>query len=273
MEWYALVAITTKDGALEITLSRMETHDLHYQGGMMSTWNKFCFTGGIFLASVSLPGINNVAGLWPAVWAMGNLGRAGYGASLEGMWPYTYDECDVGTVKNQTIGGKPEAARFNSPSEEEALSFLPGQRLSRCTCPGEDHPGPIHPEDGTFVGRSAPEIDVIEAQVQDSIGAVSQSGQWGPFDFEYRWKNTTDGFEIYDETVTEQNSYLGGTFQEATSCVTQTNPDCYELGTGCFSVYGFEYKPVSMMRTFTWISDGKKSWAMFANAVGQNNKL
>jgi beta-glucanase (GH16 family) len=51
----------------------------------MSTWNKFCFTGGILLSSVTLPGINNVAGLWPAVWSMGNLGRAGYGATLEGM--------------------------------------------------------------------------------------------------------------------------------------------------------------------------------------------
>lgn len=56
-------------------------------------------------ASVRLPGANNVSGLWPAVWTMGNLGdnynhllnssdlissvldlgRAGYGASLEGM--------------------------------------------------------------------------------------------------------------------------------------------------------------------------------------------
>ena len=54
---------------------------------MMSTWNKFCFTGGAFLASVTLPGSPSVAGLWPAVWAMGNLGRAGYGASLDGMWP------------------------------------------------------------------------------------------------------------------------------------------------------------------------------------------
>ena len=53
----------------------------------MSTWNKFCFTGGAFLASVTLPGSPSVAGLWPAVWAMGNLGRAGYGASLDGMWP------------------------------------------------------------------------------------------------------------------------------------------------------------------------------------------
>ena len=34
---------------------------------------------------MTLPGLNGVAGLWPAVWGMGNLGRAGYGASLEGM--------------------------------------------------------------------------------------------------------------------------------------------------------------------------------------------
>lgn len=40
-------------------------------------------------------------------WAMGNLGRAGYGASLDGMWPYTYDACDVGTVANQTKNGLP----------------------------------------------------------------------------------------------------------------------------------------------------------------------
>ena len=60
-----------------------------------------------------------------------------------------------------------------------ALSYLPGQKLSRCTCPGEDHPGPKH-SDGTYVGRSAPEIDVFEAQIsgQPPQGAVSQSAQW-----------------------------------------------------------------------------------------------
>lgn len=47
--------------------------------------NKFCFTGGLFEASVQLPGTNNVVGMWPAIWTMGNLGRAGYGATLEGM--------------------------------------------------------------------------------------------------------------------------------------------------------------------------------------------
>ena len=52
---------------------------------MMSSWNKFCFTGGYIETNVSLPGVNNILGLWPAIWTMGNLGRAGYGASLEGM--------------------------------------------------------------------------------------------------------------------------------------------------------------------------------------------
>lgn len=37
---------------------------------------------------------------------MGNLGRAGYGGSLDGTWPYTYDSCDVGTLPNQTLNGK-----------------------------------------------------------------------------------------------------------------------------------------------------------------------
>lgn len=48
---------------------------MQYQGGLMSTWNKFCFTGGILETSVMLPGFNNVAGLWPAVWTLGNLGE------------------------------------------------------------------------------------------------------------------------------------------------------------------------------------------------------
>jgi hypothetical protein len=88
MEWYDPKAITTKNGSLKITLSENianPNHGMNYTGGLMSTWNKFCFTGGILEASVTLPGVNNVVGLWPALWAMGNLGRAGYGASLEGM--------------------------------------------------------------------------------------------------------------------------------------------------------------------------------------------
>jgi beta-glucan synthesis-associated protein KRE6 len=96
MEWYDPAAITTRNGSLEITLSQKETHGMDYQGGMMSTWNKFCFTGGLVETSVVLPGTNNILGLWPAIWTMGNLGRAGYGASLEGM--VRLPACGVGCL-------------------------------------------------------------------------------------------------------------------------------------------------------------------------------
>jgi beta-glucan synthesis-associated protein KRE6 len=74
MEWYDPEAVITKNGSLQITLSQKQTHNLNYQGGMISSWNKFCFTGGLVVASVTLPGLSDVVGLWPAVWTMGNLG-------------------------------------------------------------------------------------------------------------------------------------------------------------------------------------------------------
>jgi beta-glucanase (GH16 family) len=114
---------------------------------------------------------------------MGNLGRMGYGASLDGMWPYSYDSCDIGTLANQTdpkTNGPDAVHTMGDKSNGGELSFLPGQRLSACTCPSDKtHPGPKR-SDGSFVGRSAPEIDIFEAQVDSGtlIGHVSQSGQW-----------------------------------------------------------------------------------------------
>ncbi|EIM92127.1 beta-glucan synthesis-associated [Stereum hirsutum FP-91666 SS1] len=270
LEWYDPAAVTTKDGALEITLSAKETHDLNYQGGMIQTWNKFCFTGGIVETAVTLPGTNNIVGLWPAVWTMGNLGRAGFGASLEGMWPYTYDSCDVGTVANQSVNGLPTAALENGDAGNGGLlSFLPGQRLSRCTCTGESHPGPMH-EDGTYVGRSAPEIDIFEAQITGTplTGQVSQSGQFAPFNAAYTWPNTTDNLSIYNSTITELNSYKGGVYQQAVSGVTQTEQGCYELETGCFAVYGIEYKPGFDDAYITWIASNTSAWTVKASGMG-----
>lgn len=85
LEWLDPTAITTSNGSLHITMTDQPKNNLNYTSGMMTTWNKFCFTGGMVEVSVRLPGTNNIVGLWPAVWTMGNLGRAGYGASLEGM--------------------------------------------------------------------------------------------------------------------------------------------------------------------------------------------
>ncbi|TFK55574.1 glycoside hydrolase family 16 protein [Heliocybe sulcata] len=270
MEWYSPDAITTANGSLVITLEQKVTHDLNYQGGLMSSWNKFCFTGGYIETSVELPGLNNVVGLWPAVWTMGNLGRAGYGASLEGMWPYTYDACDVGTVANQSINGQPVAATINGDQGKGGvLSYLPGQRLSRCTCPGESHPGPKH-SDGTFVGRAAPEIDIFEAQITGTplSSQVSQSAQWAPFNAGYLWDNTTDNEVIADPNISILNSFIGSATQQATSVVTDTTGACYEYEQGCYSVYGFEYKPGFDDAYITWISENKVAWTLNAAGMG-----
>ncbi|KAF5368856.1 hypothetical protein D9758_002859 [Tetrapyrgos nigripes] len=256
LEWYDPSAITTKNGSLVITLSKVDdpstNHDLQYRGRMMTTWNKFCFTSGMMLTSVVLPGANNVMGLWPAIWTMGNLGRAGYGASLDGMWPYSYDACDVGTLQNQTLEQQPRAALTTGPNDG-TLSYLPGQRLSRCTCSGED-------------------LDSKRlAGITDDAGYVSQSAQWGPFNAYYEWFNTSDSFVIYDETVTELNSYTGGVFQQATSGISKTG--MLSVRWGCFSTYGFEYKPGYNDAFISWINDDTLAWTIKASGMAADDRV
>jgi beta-glucan synthesis-associated protein KRE6 len=167
LEWYDPDAITTKDGVLEIRLDAIQNHGLNYRSGMLQSWNQLCFQGGHLEASISLPGAGDVMGFWPGFWSMGNLGRPGYAASTDGLWPYSYDDvCDAGITPNQ--------------SQTDGISFLPGMRLPACTCSGQSHPNPGK-------SRSAPEIDVIEASAgpldgKNIIGQVSQSFQVAPFD-------------------------------------------------------------------------------------------
>lgn len=81
---------------------------------------------------------------------------------------YTYDSCDVGTLPNQTNpDGLGPAAALDTGEKGGPLSFLPGQRMSACTCPGEDHAGPV-----VTKGRGAPEIDIVEAQVGFALAFV-----------------------------------------------------------------------------------------------------
>jgi len=189
---------------------------------------------------------------------------------------YTYTSCDVGTLANQTWpnGTSPEAA-LNTGAEGDVLSYLPGQRLSACTCPGEDHPGP-----DVSVGRAAPEIDLVEAQIKLSLqhGEVSQSFQVAPFDDYYQSDNTTGKARIYDEDMTQYNSYLGGHYQQAVSGLTLL-PDriYYDQQVGGrskeFATFSFEYSAFPEEREkgyIHWVTDGKPAWTMFADAVGPN---
>ncbi|TNY22579.1 beta-glucan synthesis-associated protein-domain-containing protein [Rhodotorula diobovata] len=272
LEWYDPDAATTKDGSLVITLDETPTNGMSYRSAMLQSWNKFCFTGGIIEVSISLPGQNNVSGFWPGAWTMGNLARAGYGATTDGTWPYAYNTCDIGTLPNQTyIDGSGPPAALNT-SAGLPLSYQPGQRLSSCTCSGDkdEHPGP-----NVNVGRGAPEIDIIEAQTywtgKKLVGAVSQSAQYAPYDADYVIRNSTPWVQIYDDDKTLLNEYTGAVFQQACSGITFTDPDAYEESEGTFSTYGFEYKPSDGDDGYvTWLSDGEPAWTLTSGAVAAN---
>jgi len=144
LHFYNSSAITTTDdGMLEILTTLSQTEWKHYdpikkeyrdvtkyfKTGMLQSWNKFCFTGGIVEVDVVFPGDPDIGGLWPAVWLLGNLGRATYEASTNNIWPWSYDTCDRDSQEAQTI--------------------------SRCNL--LNHYG-LHPSQG----RGATEIDIVE---------------------------------------------------------------------------------------------------------------
>jgi beta-glucanase (GH16 family) len=180
------------------------------------------------------------------------------------MWPYSYDTCDLGTFPNQTSReGVPAAAAEGSP-DGGPLSFLPGQRLSACSCPGSDHPGPR-----VNVGRGVPEIDVIETQIDLAtfMGQVSQSFQTAPYNYHYDFVNTPPATVIYDQN-TALNLYKGGVFQQALSAVTYIDNSVYDGQ--AYAPYAYEWWSESNRENgyITWYSNGAKTWSITADAVG-----
>ncbi|WWC67831.1 uncharacterized protein I206_101748 [Kwoniella pini CBS 10737] len=278
-EWYDPSAATTADGHLILTMTQEPIHNLNFKSAMLQSWNKLCFNKNAYIeVSASLPGMTTVGGFWPGIWTMGNLGRPGYGATTEGTWPYTYDSCDIGTLANQTyVNQTGPDATLTTGSNSGPLSYLPGQRLSACTCAGEDHPGP-----NVGVGRGAPEIDMIEAQVilSEERGEVSQSFQVAPFDDYYQWDNTTTAnWKQYDTSLTYWNTYLGGSYQQAVSALTRVPRDIYYSQSGAnqqFTTFGLEWQSYPDNREngyIAWYSDGVPSWTMHADAVAANPRV
>ncbi|PWZ01719.1 concanavalin A-like lectin/glucanase [Testicularia cyperi] len=278
-EWYSPEAVNTTGGAMIIALEEHELHNKNFRSGMVQSWNKFCFQGGYLEINARLPGGPSTNGYWPAAWLMGNLGRPGYLASTEGTWPYSYQSCDTGILPNQTYvnGSGPYLATHSSGTYayNGELSYLPGMRYSACTCEGEDHPGPT-----VNVGRSAPEIDLFEVQVQYKNGAkksyASQSLQVAPFDDAYAWGNTSADATIYDDTLTEFNTYTGGQIQEAVSGVTRVPDRGFEETQNEFVKYGVEYIPdfnYDGSGYITWYVDGKAAWTVKPTAFPARKEL
>ncbi|KAG8916643.1 hypothetical protein FRC00_014577, partial [Tulasnella sp. 408] len=116
--------------------------------------------------------------------------------------------------------------------------------------------------------RSAPEIDVFEAQVGgNGIAHVSQSAQFAPYNHEYKWDNSSETAIFYSPKF-ELNTYRGGEYQMTTSGVGTVDQQCFELTGRCFSVYGFEYKVGVPEGFITWISEGTASWTAKVTGLG-----
>lgn len=159
-------AKTNENGELVITTEAIDTEILgqddeepekkivekkHFKSAMLQTWNKFCFTGGIIEARVTMPGKSDVGGLWPAFWLLGNLARHTYVGSSKHVWPWSSNVC---TEK----------------------SFY-AQQISACS--GVEHYGLAK-----GVGRGSPEIDIFEIQggnVKHNTGVFLQSSVGQPF--------------------------------------------------------------------------------------------
>lgn len=149
---------TTDDGMLKIstTIDKTEwrrfdrvkkeykNEAAYFKSGMIQSWEKFCFTGGILEIDVILPGDPFIGGLWPAIWMLGNLGRATYEASTNNIWPWSFNKCD--------------------------RKLQPAQTISACN--EQNHFG-MH----SFQGRGATEIDLLEVMTGYSSGALGDTNQ------------------------------------------------------------------------------------------------
>lgn len=254
LEWYTPDAATTANGTLKIRMDAYKNHGLFYRSSMLQSWNKLCFTQGSIEVSANLPNYGRVTGLWPGLWTMGNLARPGYLASTEGVWPFSYESCDAGITPNQ--------------SSPDGISYLPGQKLNICTCDGEDHPN-------QGVGRGAPEIDILEGEVDTTIGVgiASQSLQTAPFDI---WYIPDYNFvEIHNASITTMNTYCGGPFQQAVSAVTTLNTAWYEFGPqgGYYQKYAIEYLNDDVDGYISWFVGDNATWTLYADTLHPDGNI
>lgn len=164
LQFYNSSAVTTENGFLKIStylettawnrydeVKKVWKHEIkNFTSGMVQSWNKFCFTGGIVEVDVIFPGDPYIGGLWPAIWMLGNLGRATYEASTNNIWPWSYDTCDRGRQQAQTFSA----------------------------CNAHNHFG-MHP----FRGRGATEIDIVEVMTGSSDGALRST--FPPIEYPY----------------------------------------------------------------------------------------
>jgi beta-glucanase (GH16 family) len=266
LHYYNENLVTTSNGFLNITTiledvtfpisaSGRKTGTKNYQSGMIQGWNKFCFTGGIVEISAKLPGTASVAGLWPALWLLGNLARATYVLSAENIWPWSYDTC--------------------------SRHMQHGQQISACNV--ENHFDLL-----SHQGRGSPEIDILEAmagymdlantpvsrpyfstslQVSPAIspyhpetGIAPDPGVWYGHGIEYG-RDTSLNIFFYGSAL---EAYGGNT--EYTTDAISANRNLNNTDYEAFHLYRLEWEP-GPQGYVKWYFDNEFVFGVDANAL------
>ncbi|KAF9920898.1 hypothetical protein FBU30_009133 [Linnemannia zychae] len=218
LEHYSPDQVTTKDGQLEITIQRTPLRSpdegLHkrsdgsnstawkYTSGMLQSWNKMCFQGGILEVAVSLPGYPTRAGFKPRVFVLGNLARYGYPASMDGVYPFS-----------SSSSLSPDCNSTMTTTTTSSSSSTSKQRLAGCS------PNNITNILGGRISRGAPEMTLLEVHygmqmnstiVEDQKRSVQMHQQLAPKALQRRQiKNMHRRMVPNEETVVLQKQNIG----------------------------------------------------------------
>lgn len=242
--YFAPEAVQTDLGNLIITTTKPKKkyRGAKYLSGSVQTWNKFCFTSGFVEVRAVLPGKWGIPGTWPAMWIMGNLGRATFLDSQTGTWPWSFDYCAPWIKKLEKVS----------------------QLISACDNRTEKHDPNSIPEHyglNPHQGRGATEIDIMEAQIKEKGGVaeISTSLQISPsLDASLRppvggkpgpgqwYQNLT-----YGAFTRVNNYYFGDDGLDSVSALTQLNPDCFHA----YHLYRIDWAPGPNGYIRWWLDD------------------
>ncbi|TMW60587.1 hypothetical protein Poli38472_000629 [Pythium oligandrum] len=213
-----------------------------YVSGSLQSWNKFCYTGGYVEVKAVLPGKWGIPGTWPALWIMGNIGRATYLGSQDGTWPWSFDSCAPWVEKAQEVEQMINACgNLTDPDVPGSYPEMYGLNKNQ--------------------GRGATEIDIMEAQIQvkdqpamistslqirpslsddlrPPIGGLPGPGQW------------YQGLKFGNYTHINSD-YYGDKGLDSISALTQLNSDAYKA----FHIYQLDWSP-GPYGYIRWFMDG-----------------
>eukprot|EP00612_Vaucheria_litorea_P002088 CAMPEP_0171456454 /NCGR_PEP_ID=MMETSP0945-20130129/2930_1 /TAXON_ID=109269 /ORGANISM="Vaucheria litorea, Strain CCMP2940" /LENGTH=523 /DNA_ID=CAMNT_0011981873 /DNA_START=134 /DNA_END=1702 /DNA_ORIENTATION=+ len=270
MQYYNDTMVTTNDGYLNISTTSDRTLWKGYnpykkkyvqlfkdfRSGMMTSWNKFCFTGGIIEMRGILPGKADIGGLWPAFWLLGNLGRATYEISTNLIWPWSYEKCNREFQVKQEISGCNEVNHFGlnpfqgrGSTEIDILEIMPGI-TGETTTYDFDTVGLPYLSGSLQVAPGITENRPIAKELVDPSMTWYQGMSYGP--------NTTQNFHFYGLSVGETlplepvyRSAKQAYNADGISSITSLNSSYFEE----FHTYKLEWQPGSVGGYLAWYID------------------